>query len=124
MDGVYEDATLLTWWHFTGEPVEYSDGGYFYRRVVLQASDPRLIPPEGQYLYHSFGRYIYEDGSLDLFREGGQYYTSEGPLDLEVDIIDGLNIVDFGTNITVGGTMYQQTTIQDIGAMRAGTKRP
>ncbi len=124
VDGVYEDYSTLTWWHFTGDQVEFSDGGYSYCTVVLEASNPRLIPPDGQYLFHSFGRYIYEDGTLDLFREGGQHYTLEGQQDLPVDIFDGVNIVDFGTNITVGGTMYQQTTTQDIGAMRAGTKRP
>ena len=41
-----------------------------------------------------------------------------------MDIIDGLDIVEFGTTITLAGAMFQQITIQDIGAIRAGTKQP
>ncbi len=112
---------MLSWWQFTGERgVEFSDGEYLYCRVVLEATDSRIAPPDGRFLYHSFGRYLYDDGSLDLFREGGEYFTSEGHKDLEVVIVDGVEIVDFGSYIRLSGVLLQQATIQDIEAMRAG----
>lgn len=44
LDGVSEDYTILTWWHFAGERVEYSDGGFSYCRVVLEARPSQTHP--------------------------------------------------------------------------------
>ena len=67
--------TSLAWWSFEAESLPHADGRYTLRQEMLAASIDELLPPEGHYLYDSWGQYLFDGTTLNLFREGGTYLT-------------------------------------------------
>ena len=111
--------TTLAWWSFEAESLPHADGRYTLRQEMLAASIDELLPPEGQYLYDSWGQYLFDGTTLNLFREGGTYLTPDGTRELDISIGRGVPVVDFGQFVSIDGMVYEQTDAAHLNAIRA-----